>query len=183
MALEYAMYQLHQQIETANHAARASICQQQREILENVPVQMQPGRLTSPWRPVLTASPVLLRFWNCQTTGMIFPSKEEDSCSSRGIEDQDWFWWPSHQNLILRALAYGDCVGAGECKGAEVKGLPLYVLANLRTEMKGSVDNDARGLLREWGDILALVCIILCMMDMATRMIVALKIGLRTARN
>ena len=74
-------------------------------------------------------------------------------------------------------------MGAGECKGAEVKGLPMYVLANLRTEMKGSVDNDARGLLREWGDILALVCIILCMMDMATRMIVALKIGLRTARN
>ncbi|MCP3668712.1 MAG: hypothetical protein GY696_40560 [Gammaproteobacteria bacterium] len=44
VALEYATYQLHQQIETANHAARASICQQQREILVNVPVQIQPGR-------------------------------------------------------------------------------------------------------------------------------------------
>ena len=82
-------------------------------------------------------------------------------------EDQDWqdrFWWPSHQKLILRALAYGDCVWAGECKGAEGKDLPLYVLANLRTERKGSVEEEARGLLREWGDMLTLVCIILCMM-------------------
>ncbi|MCP3661140.1 MAG: hypothetical protein GY696_01385 [Gammaproteobacteria bacterium] len=44
VALEYATYQIHQQIETANHAARASICQQQREILEIIPVQIQPGR-------------------------------------------------------------------------------------------------------------------------------------------
>ena len=40
VALEYATYQLHQQIETANHAARACICQQQRKILKNVPVQI-----------------------------------------------------------------------------------------------------------------------------------------------
>ena len=43
VALEYATYRLHQQIETANYAARAPICQQQREILENVSVQVQPG--------------------------------------------------------------------------------------------------------------------------------------------
>ena len=44
VALEYATYLLHQQIETADYAARAQICQQQRGILENVPVQVQPGR-------------------------------------------------------------------------------------------------------------------------------------------
>ncbi|MCP3662470.1 MAG: hypothetical protein GY696_08255 [Gammaproteobacteria bacterium] len=44
VALAYATYRLHQQIETANHVARAQICQQQRGILENVPVQVQPGR-------------------------------------------------------------------------------------------------------------------------------------------
>ncbi len=59
----------------------------------------------------------------------------------------------------------------------------MYVLANLRTEVKGSVEDEARGLLREWGDMLALVCIILCMMETATRMVVALKTGLRTTRN
>ena len=76
-----------------------------------------------------------------------------------------------------------DCIGDGECKGAETKELPVYVLANLRTEMEGSVDNEARGWLRECGDIFALVCIILCMMDTATRLSLAVRTGLRTARD
>ena len=53
------------------------------------------------------------------------------------------------------------------------------MLANLRTERKGVMEDEAKGLLREWGDMLALVCIILCMMETATWMIVALKTGLR----
>ncbi|MCP3663014.1 MAG: hypothetical protein GY696_11050 [Gammaproteobacteria bacterium] len=43
-ALAYATYRLHQQIEAANHVARAQICHQQWGILENRPVQVQPGR-------------------------------------------------------------------------------------------------------------------------------------------
>ncbi|MCP3668711.1 MAG: hypothetical protein GY696_40555 [Gammaproteobacteria bacterium] len=65
-------------------------------------------------------------------------------------EDQDRqerFWWPSHQKSTLRDLAYGDCIWAGECKGAEGEDLPLYVLADLKTERKGSMDDGARGLL------------------------------------
>ena len=32
------------------------------------------------------------------------------------------------------------------------------MLANLKTERKGAMEDKAKGLLREWGDMLALVC-------------------------
>ena len=70
VALEYATYQLHQQIETANHTARARICQQQGEILENVPVQIQPCRFGLAHGDLYyqyNANLGLLRFWNCLT--------------------------------------------------------------------------------------------------------------------
>ncbi|MCP3662116.1 MAG: hypothetical protein GY696_06410, partial [Gammaproteobacteria bacterium] len=43
-ALAYASYRLHQMITTASQTARTRICQQQRERLENSPIQLQPGR-------------------------------------------------------------------------------------------------------------------------------------------
>ncbi len=97
-------------------------------------------------------------------------------------ESQDWqerFWWPFHQKSALRDLAYGGCVWTGECAGAGTEDLPRYILAALevtRDQVKKEMD---RGWLRGWGDTFALVCIILCLLEAATRVSVAFGRGLR----
>ena len=68
-----------------------------------------------------------------------------------------------------------------ECRGAGTKDLPRYVLAALevtREQVKKEMD---RGWLRDWGDTLALACIILCLLESATRASVAFGKGLRLA--
>ena len=59
----------------------------------------------------------------------------------------------------------------------------LAVLVWLRTGMEEPVDIQAkiRGWLLEWGDIIALVCIILCVIDTAARATAAVWTGLRNA--
>ncbi len=109
--------------------------------------------------------------------------------TARGLaswsESQDWqerFWWPFHQKSTLRDLAYGDCIWTGECTGAGTEDLPQYILAALevtREQLRKGMD---RGWLN-WGDKLALVCIILCLLESATRASVAFGRGLRLTRN
>ncbi len=81
----------------------------------------------------------------------------------------------------MRNLAYGGCVWTGECTGAGTEDLPRYILAALevtREQVKKEMD---RGWLRDWGDTLALACILLCLLEAATRASVAFGRGLRLA--
>ncbi len=77
--------------------------------------------------------------------------------------------------------AYGDCVWTGECKGTKNKNLPQYVLAGLEVKGEGATEDRDRGWLREWGDMLALSCIIFCLLERATRLGVAIGTDLRAA--
>ena len=57
--------------------------------------------------------------------------------------------------------------------------MPRYILAALevtRDQVQKEMD---RGWLRDWGDMFALVCIILCLLEAATRVSVAFGRGLR----
>ena len=79
----------------------------------------------------------------------------------------------------MRDLAYGGCVWTGECGGAGAEDLPRYILAALevtRDQVQKEMD---RGWLRDWGDTFAFVCILLCLLEAATRMSVAFGRGLR----
>ena len=92
------------------------------------------------------------------------PPTRELASWAKSQDWQDQFWWPLHQKTTLRRLAYGDCVWTGECKGTKNEDLPQYVLADLEVKGEGTTGDTDRGWLREWGDTLALACIILCLL-------------------
>ncbi|MCP3662614.1 MAG: hypothetical protein GY696_08995 [Gammaproteobacteria bacterium] len=81
-------------------------------------------------------------------------------------EIQEWqgkMLFRSYRKANLGAVAYGSCVAVGECAVAGTDNIPVYSLSKLSpgTLNPLAVWTRFRGWLREWGDILALVCIII----------------------
>ena len=68
--------------------------------------------------------------------------------------------FPSYKKATLGAVAYGNCLAVGECAATGADNIPVYSLAKLSP---GSLNplGKFRTWLREWGDVMALFCILI----------------------
>ena len=91
--------------------------------------------------------------------------------------------FPSYKKATLGAVAYGNCLAVGECAATGADNIPVYSLAKLSP---GSLNplgiwTRFRTWLREWGDVMALVCILIFFettaANVATIIVEAVKAG------
>ncbi|MCP3664777.1 MAG: hypothetical protein GY696_20165 [Gammaproteobacteria bacterium] len=91
--------------------------------------------------------------------------------------------FPSYKKAILGAVAYGNCLAIGECAAMGADNMPVYSLAKLSP---GSLNplgiwTKFRTWLREWGDVMALFCILIFFgttaANLATIIMAAVKAG------
>ena len=95
---------------------------------------------------------------------------ENEDLSVAGLyspkEIEEWqgkMLFPSYKKATLGAVAYGNCLAVGECTAAGAGNLPVYSLAKLSPGTLNPLGawNQFRGWLRECGDVLALICILI----------------------
>ncbi|MCP3664716.1 MAG: hypothetical protein GY696_19860 [Gammaproteobacteria bacterium] len=79
------------------------------------------------------------------------------------MECQGKMLFPSYRKATLGAVAYGNCLAVGECAAEGTDNIPVYSLAKLSpgTLNPLGVWTRFRVWLREWGNVIALVCIII----------------------
>ena len=91
--------------------------------------------------------------------------------------------FPSYKKATLGAVAYGNCLAVGECAATGADNIPVYSLAKLSP---GSLNplgiwTKFRTWLREWGDVMALFCILIFFgttaANLATIIVAAVKAG------
>ena len=101
---------------------------------------------------------------------------EAEDLSSAGLyspkEIEEWqgsMLFPSYRKATLGAVAYGNCLAVGECTAEGAGNIPVYSLAKLSPGTLNPLGawNQFRGWLREWGNVLALICIHVCTILMA----------------
>ena len=115
---------------------------------------------------------------------------EAEDLSSAGLyspkEIEEWqgsMLFPSYRKATLGAVAYGNCLAVGECTAEGAGNIPVYSLAKLSPGTLNPLGawNQFRGWLREWGNVLALICIqIFCFTTAAnvcTILMAAMKAG------
>ncbi len=71
--------------------------------------------------------------------------------------------FPSYKKATLGAVAYGNSLAVGECTATGADNIPVYSLAKLSPGILNPLGLWARfqTWLREWGDVMALCCILI----------------------
>jgi hypothetical protein len=101
-------------------------------------------------------------------------------------ETADWLHtitFPSYATASLQEIAYGLCVGTGNCEQQQTAGLPIYTLDNLipDLEKKLNIWGRLKDFLHEWGDLMALLCLVILgikfLADLVCIVLTMLRVG------
>ncbi|MCP3668393.1 MAG: hypothetical protein GY696_38895 [Gammaproteobacteria bacterium] len=119
---------------------------------------------------------------------------ESEEYSAAGLysekELDEWrgkMLFPSYKKATLGAVAYGNCLAVGECAATGADNIPVYNLAKLSPGILNPLGMWAkfRTWLREWGDVMALFCILIFIGttagNLTTIIVAAVKAGLEAA--
>ncbi|MCP3664793.1 MAG: hypothetical protein GY696_20245 [Gammaproteobacteria bacterium] len=119
---------------------------------------------------------------------------EREEYSTLGLysekELEEWrgnMLFPSYKKATLCVVAYGNCLAVGECAATGADNIPVYSMAKQSPGILNPLGiwTRFRTWLREWEDVMALLCILILFgttaANVATIIVATVKAGLSVA--